>query len=77
MRRLICKTFGHHRNIRGVRRLGIAWRSTCIHCHQPLIRVSGGAWRLFRSTEIAVPENADELPLFARHKQVARPTAEL
>ncbi|MEO7411431.1 MAG: hypothetical protein ABIU10_08980 [Sphingomicrobium sp.] len=66
MRRLICKTFGHHRNLHGVRRSGAGWRSTCIVCRTPLIRIAHGDWRLAADPEPAVP---DQLVLLALLEQ--------
>lgn len=73
MSRLLCKFFGHKRNIHGVRRTGAAWRSACVHCHQPLIRISRGAWQLSAEADRKAIDEQDQLPLFDDRK--GQPTA--
>jgi len=72
MRRLICRTFGHHRNLHGVRRLGIGWRSTCIVCRTPLFRIAHGDWRLTADLEPVVSDQLVLLALLEQPSQQAR-----
>ena len=68
MSRLLCKVFGHRRNIHGIRRSGDAWRSNCIRCRQPLFRISRGAWQLSGNGELAASDDLDSLPLFDHYR---------
>ena len=42
----ICRLAGHKRSKRTARRAGETWRSQCIYCHSPMLRISAKNWAI-------------------------------
>jgi hypothetical protein len=44
MLKAYCQLFGHRRSERHRRREGTLWRSRCVSCKAPLLRLRSGQW---------------------------------
>ena len=72
MNRLLCKMFGHFRNGRRVRRSHEGWRTSCIICREPLIRVSQGDWQPYARRVTPVADQLDFLGQLDRSPSCSR-----
>ena len=44
--KIICRIVGHKRSKRAAKRSGETWRSECIFCHTPMLRIAPKNWKV-------------------------------
>ena len=43
---IMCRLVGHKRSRRRARRAGETWKSECVYCHTPLLRIGPKNWQV-------------------------------